>query len=535
MSFSSIAVQQREKEAKALKSFVAFSLIGSLALHIGVLASGIGNLLSRVPSEEEPIEFTIVEPTTLETPEAPEETKKETPKPELIDNKILSAKATTNSNNTEVLPVPKPVEKQPIPQPTAPVQSFKPEPVKEPPKQVVQQPATTPNPRPNPTIAKNTSPAPASVQNNVNQSSEKLRQLLNEARDSNGGGGGGGGGGGSTVATTTGNGTGTIVTGGSGTGTGTGSGSGTGSGTGSGSGSGSGSGTGSGTGSGNGSGTGSGNGTGRRQRQTIATAPTPPKLQTGSGDGRAACRKCDVKYSEDARRRGIEGRVEVAVDTDSQGNVTNVRIVKSSGNRKLDEEHLNQARNWKLKPSQRGRQGEVIATEYAIRGSRRYRDVKKRQRQREEQQRNQQATSDSSVNSANVAQPTTRRRRRLTPGTIVDVPPETRVRQRQNTSPSQQTTSQPTTPVRRLRRQRVQTPSPTTNQTTPTPRQRRQQVTPNNPTPATQSPRRRRRQQNPTPASSNGQTQLRQSLRRFKQQSAPAPVPAPPPASSSQQ
>ncbi|MFB2769443.1 TonB family protein [Pelatocladus sp. BLCC-F211] len=545
MSFSSIAVQQREKEAKALKSFLVFSFIGSLMLHIGVLASGIGNLFDKLPSEEEPIEFTIVEPATLETADPPEETKKETPKEKPIDNtSILSAKATTDStNNTEVLPVPKfpqplvKVEKQPTPQPKPVVQKLQPEPVKEQPKPVatqptfttepqkpvVQQPENTPNSRPNPTIATNTSSASAPVQNNTQPSNENLRQVLSGVRDSRNSQGStvanGGGGGGSSVATTTGNGTGTIVTGGSGTGTGSGTASG------------SGSGTGTGTGSGNGSGTG---------RQNVATAPTPPKLQTSSGNGRAACRQCDSKYPEDARRRGVEGRVEVAVDTDAQGNVTKVRIIKSSGNRKLDEEHLNQARNWKLKPSDSGRQGVAIATEYALQGSRRYRNVKKRQRQREEQQRNQQATS----NSASTPQQTSRRRRRFTSGTIVDVPPEVRTRQ-QNTSTSsssnqttsnqttsnQTTTSQPTTPTRRLHRQRVETPSQSTNQTTPKPRQQQQQVAPNNPTPATQSTRRRRTEINTSSGSSSNQTQLRQSLRRFKQQSAPV-VPASPPPSS---
>ncbi len=544
MSFSSIAVQQREKEAKALKSFLAFSLIGSLMLHIGVLASGIGNLFKKLPLEEEPIEFTIVEPATLETPELPEETKKETPQEKPIDNtSVLSAKATTDfNNNTEVLPLAKPpqpsvkVDKQPLPQSAPVVQKLQPEPVKEQPKPVatqptvttepqkpvVQQPENTPNSRPNPTIATNTSPAPAPVQNNTKPSNDNLRQLLSGVRDSrnnqenriltsNSGEN-------SSVATTTGTATNTKTGNTTGNPTTTG--------------------TATNTRTGNTTGnstttanpTSTGTGSQRRQRQNVATAPTPPKLQTSSGNGRAACRKCDSKYPEDARRRGIEGRVEVAVDTDAQGNVTNVRIIKSSGNRKLDEAHLNQARNWKLKPSDSGRQGVAIATEYAIQGSRRYRNVKKRQRQREEQQENQQATS----NSANTPQQTSRRRRRLTSGTIVDVPPEVRTRKQHNTSTpsssnqtnSNQTTSnQTTTPTRRLRRQRVETPSQSTNQTTPKPKQQQQQAAPNNSTPATQSTR-RRRQLNTSSESSANQTQLRQSLRRFKQQSAPVVPPA---------
>ena len=59
MSFSDINVEQRTKQVKALRSFLACSLIGSVALHIGLLASGIGSFLTRVPEEEEPIELAI--------------------------------------------------------------------------------------------------------------------------------------------------------------------------------------------------------------------------------------------------------------------------------------------------------------------------------------------------------------------------------------------------------------------------------------------------------------------------------------------
>lgn len=67
MGCSSIAAQQREKAAESLKSFLAFSLIGSIGLHIGVLGFGIGNLLDRVPElEDEPMELTLVESPSLE-------------------------------------------------------------------------------------------------------------------------------------------------------------------------------------------------------------------------------------------------------------------------------------------------------------------------------------------------------------------------------------------------------------------------------------------------------------------------------------
>ncbi len=77
MSLSHVAVEQREKEAKTLKSFLTFSLIGSLALHMGVLSLGINKFLSKAPElENEPLEIEIVE---LPTPPKSE------PKPE---NKI---------------------------------------------------------------------------------------------------------------------------------------------------------------------------------------------------------------------------------------------------------------------------------------------------------------------------------------------------------------------------------------------------------------------------------------------------------------
>ncbi|MDZ8264313.1 energy transducer TonB [Nostoc sp. ChiQUE01b] len=400
MSFSGITVEQRSKEVEALKSFLTYSLIGSLALHIGVLSSGISNYLTRVPTgEEEPIEVAIVDAPTAEPEkpiaEIPEEIKKE---PEVIQKQPI-----------ETLPVEKIQQQEQI---TA--VATKPQPINTLPKAIPSKPEVA-----------------------VKSASVPRSPLSEDSKASSaGGGGGGGGGGGSGVGlgsgsgiavgtssgTGPGGGTGTGTGGGigSGTGTGTGSGigsgigSGTGSGIGSGTGSGIGSGTGSGIGSGTGSGIGSGTGSGVGNRPTVATAPTaptPPKINSsGNGNGRAACRECNAKYPEAARRRGVEGRVEVAVDTDAQGNVTNVRIARSSGNRDLDEETARQAREWKLKPAQGGRQGVSIATEFAIKGSRRSRQVQERQAQRQAQERTQQTAA------ANSTQENPRRRRReLTP------------------------------------------------------------------------------------------------------------------------
>ncbi|MEH2227008.1 TonB family protein [Nostoc sp.] len=400
MSFSGITVEQRSKEVEALKSFLTYSLIGSLALHIGVLSSGVSNYLTRVPTgEEEPIEFAIVDSPTAEPEkpiaEIPEEIKKE---PEIVQKQPI-----------ETPPVEKIQQQEQI---TAVAQ--KPQIVNTPPKAIATKPEvpvkSAPIPRSVPEVPVKSAPIPQSAPSE-------------DSKASSAGGGGGGGSGvglgsgsgiavGTSSGTGPGGGTGTGTGGGIGSGTGTGTGSGIGSGTGSGTGSGIGSGTGSGTGSGIGSGTGSGIGNGVGNRPTVATAPTrptPPKINSsGNGNGRAACRECNAKYPEAARRRGVEGRVEVAVDTDAEGNVTNVRIARSSGNRDLDEETKRQAREWKLKPAEGGRQGVSIATEFAIKGSRRSRQVQERQAQRQaqERERSQQTTA------ANSTQETPRRRRR---------------------------------------------------------------------------------------------------------------------------
>ncbi|MEH2165355.1 MAG: TonB family protein [Nostoc sp.] len=383
MSFSGTTVEQRSKEVEALKSFLTYSLIGSLALHIGVLSSGIGNYLARVPTgEEEPIEVAIVDAPTAE-PEKPLEKIPEEPKkePEVVQKQ-----------SRETPPVQKPVPEL--------IERPKIQPVQQQPKQ------TTQNPQP-----ANREIAP------------KPQVPVTTVAPQSGGGGGGGGGGGSPVLTGNGSsGSGVALSTGSGTGSGSGIGSGSGSGTGSGIGSGSGSGIGSGIGSGSGSGIGSGIGSGSGSgigngvgnRPTVATAPiapTPPKINSsGNANGRAACHECNVKYPEGARRRGIEGRPEVKVDTDKEGNVTNVRLTSSSGNRELDEDYARQARSWKLKPSEGGRQGVTIATDFAIKGSRRSRQVQERQAQRQAEERTQQTAA------ANSTQENPRRRRReLTP------------------------------------------------------------------------------------------------------------------------
>jgi hypothetical protein len=62
MSLSSTALKQREKEAKALRSLLIYSLFGSVVLHIVVLALCLSNFLMKFPKvKDEPIEVTLIE------------------------------------------------------------------------------------------------------------------------------------------------------------------------------------------------------------------------------------------------------------------------------------------------------------------------------------------------------------------------------------------------------------------------------------------------------------------------------------------
>ncbi len=494
MTFSGIAVEQRSKEAEAIKSFLIYSLIGSLALHVGVLSLGIFNLGKIMPEvEDEPIEVTIIDPPTLEIEKPPDEIKQE---PKTASVKV--PEKSINTNETAIIPQPQsqaiaptvfkpPVieQKQPLKLETAPVEKLS-DNLKTPPVQK-QEPTTQPQPTAiTPPVQKqepSTQPQPTAItpqvltsesantqqsSPTVNQSSEKLTGVLSGLRNS----------------ATQGNSNNTNAFESNKVGS---------------------------TNSNPAVDSGTSN---RRPRSTgtVSTAPSPAKIEappsnnsSGSGNGRAACRQCGTKYPESARRRGIEGKVEVAVDTDAKGNVTNVRVVNSSGNRALDEETLRQARDWKLKPAAGGREGVSISTEYAIEGSRRHRELQEN-RKRQAQERKQQAATANT----NSTEETPRRRRRSTTSTIMDVPPETptpsRVRQRQSTPASSATTTKPSNQQRNVGESLR--------------RVRRKPVTNNSSTQPKPTENRRRRRTEPVPSSS--QNKLRNALRRSQQQSQPS-------------
>ena len=379
MSFSNIALQHRERESKALRIFVAYSLTGSLIFHLTLLASGIINYLNRVPEiEEEPVEITLldtpieeIEPKEEEKPEPePEkiEPKQEKPEPEPNITQDTTAESQISGGSqaprlfepiptqpriapppvVEQPPLPKldippvkpispPVVEQPvIPEPAKPVPQPEPEPILEsklseeftiptttpieptipqPTPEAVTPPVQPPIPQPTPEAV--TPPVqPPIPQPNNRELIDSLKQSQENTNISS-----------NNTAPSLPDTSSTTPT--------------------------------------------------RRRRiiggSNIATAPSTDSGigdgtgdAVGDGDGRAACRQCGTSYPSWARERRIEGEIVVAVDTDANGNVTNVSLISGSGNSRLDRYHLRLANNWKLKPSSNGRRGVRIETTYRI-------------------------------------------------------------------------------------------------------------------------------------------------------------------------
>jgi TonB family protein len=387
MSLSSIAVQQREKEAKALKSFLAFSLLGSLALHIGLLASGIGNFLSRTPDlEDEPMEVVVVDPPKVE------EVKPE-PKPQRQQAQPSKAPVVASPGSSRIggqsaaprdvevvrsrpspptatkIPSPAPriapskaivAEKQPPPKAPEriqkPVESVKPEPTP------VQKPAPAPEIAATPKPVQTPPPAVTNQQLRNTLAEATARQSQANAPTSTAPSAPPVGNTQGSQSVATGSGVNTGNTFGTGRGTSSGSVTGTGSGTG----------TGNSTGSGNSTqGTTQGRGRGEGDAE-------------GTGSGRLACRDCGKpKYPESARRKGIEGTAKVKLEVDDRGNVTDVKIAQSSGNDALDKEAVRAARRWKLKNPKGGSQGVVAKVDFELEKSERSRRSRERRKERE--------------------------------------------------------------------------------------------------------------------------------------------------------
>jgi TonB family protein len=182
---------------------------------------------------------------------------------------------------------------------------------------------------------------------------------------------------------------------------------------------------------GNSSGNGVGN-TAKPENTPVATAPNPP-TENSSKLNRADCLQCQIKYPERARRRGAEGNPEVAIDTDNKGNVTRVRLIRSSGDSELDEAAQKAAQEWKLTPTEAGREGVRASVNFAIKGSQRHRKLQERQIEKQREAINkkpeQEAAASTSIESR-------QRNRRKTNVIITDIPSENITRQRQESAPS---------------------------------------------------------------------------------------------------
>ncbi len=369
MGLSSIALEQRAKEAEALRSVLIFSLIGSLVLHLGLLTLGMSNFFNKAPKapeiEEEPIEVVIVDPPTPEVEQPKQELapaknsllggsslgsgfsnpSSSTPKKSSSASKLQVARTTPQKSRTTTRtlpsptprvapsPAPTPATRQPIPDTTESkqklIEDLKKAPVP-PPKQALNpEPAQTPAPKPSPEVATSPLPtAPTSQPLATNQTQQiqptapartstqdaaGSRDALNKPNKNSDRSG---------VATGSGSGS-----GGTSTGNDTGAGRG---------GGGSGSATAIGTGSGQRNSRGEGSGVGDAE---------------GAGSGVACRRNCKPKYPELARRQGKEGRVAVRVITDGNGNVVSAEIARSSGNADLDATALKQAKRAKVDAS----------------------------------------------------------------------------------------------------------------------------------------------------------------------------------------
>ncbi|MEA5574464.1 energy transducer TonB [Calothrix sp. UHCC 0171] len=448
MSFSSILVRWREKEAEKFRRFIAYSSLGSVALHIGLLAFSISNVLkNQVPADisSKPIEVMIIEPPLPNLKQTPEFKVGKSQRDKksggggkismslleksnhLLSNNLTNYKSDNSSPSIIQQPIPLQIQrikpKLNIPSTFRQTQrqvenkvgntleSFKQEiDTKIVAPSVIPQPAPktdilttleqTIKPSVNP--VKNASLTPTTISTtqedttstgdnltkpSMNFSSGRLRKIIADGRNGitgtndtfNSGNNGNGSIGNSLTV--------------------------------------------------NGSATGFGKGNGTdvaarnhgnpkpTEEKKVATAPIP-KSPSSSKLNRADCQECNIKYPENARKRKIEGNPEVTIDYNDKGIVTNVRLNRSSGSQELDEALLEQARNFKLKPSEGGKQGVRVSANFAIQGSQNHREAIARKKKREEQRQQRELVS--ADNSTEETLKIKRLRRRV----ITDVPPE---------------------------------------------------------------------------------------------------------------
>ena len=400
MGLSGFIIEQREKEAEALKTFLFYSLIVSVALHLGVLALSIHKFFHRVREiREEPIELTILEPIPQKFVQ---------PATEIKSPVKINSGSSGGGNNSEEISIP--IEKgsslinsfvpplakhyQPkitnhfITKPSQTVTKFEPkiiaklpksnpikntkfqsETIEKPvkidqientnfqPKTILKLPEINPiqkldensNNFPSTQPQADTKPTDIPPLNSENPTDISPYNIPIPSTNPN-------------VFTQ-------LPQNGNGLGTGNGTGNGAGNGIG--------------NGSGNGLGTDNGTGNSAEAESNPISTPLKPAIENSSKLNRAAeCIFCQIKYPDRARKRGAEGTALIAIDTNDNGIVTQVRLIRSSGDSELDEAAEKYAQDWKLTPKEGGREAVTTEVNFIIKGSQLYRKRQERQRQK---------------------------------------------------------------------------------------------------------------------------------------------------------
>ncbi|MGI2909213.1 TonB family protein [Tolypothrix sp. VBCCA 56010] len=94
-----------------------------------------------------------------------------------------------------------------------------------------------------------------------------------------------------------------------------------------------------------------------------------PKLLVFISQAKIDCIKCSFQYPEELRKKGIEGRADVVLDIDEQGNVTKMSLRSYSGNTQLDNAILTQVRDMKFTASACGETNLILRANFLIQGS----------------------------------------------------------------------------------------------------------------------------------------------------------------------
>ncbi len=127
-------------------------------------------------------------------------------------------------------------------------------------------------------------------------------------------------------------------------------------------------------------------------QEKVATAPSNTTqlgedlLSPRSSSGSLSCRRCpDPPYPKRAERRGLQGTVKLVFDADRNGNISNVRVANSSGHDILDRAATDAVKDWKLASSDSAQQGISQSFTFAKKGS----DTESLARERREKQERQ--------------------------------------------------------------------------------------------------------------------------------------------------